>query len=171
MVEYLASFIEISFGFLLTIILYSPIGSFNLKACYTSRQIRKNIGRQFYNFFRRVRLYIILVGYWYLVPNVNRDSYFNPFQSNGLDAEDCLYEVVYPRFSIILCSIRKISKFKKKIFDDFEKKFSSIDRWNWTTQKIQTISNNFSFIWFLKFLKFFAYLHSILSSNCPSFLE
>ena len=114
MVEYLASFIEISFGFLLTIILYSPIGSFNLNACYTSRQIRKNIGRQFYSFFRRVRLYIILVGYWYLVPNVNRDSYFNPFQSNGLDAEDCLYEVVYPRFSIILCSIRKISKFQKK---------------------------------------------------------
>jgi len=88
LVEYLASFIEISFGFLLTIILYSPIGSFYLNACYTSRQIRKNI-----------------VGYWYLVPNVNRDSYFNPFQSNGLDAEDCLYEVVYPRFSIILCSI------------------------------------------------------------------
>ena len=65
----------------------------------------------------------ILVGYWYLVPNVNRDSYFNPFQSNGLDAEDCLYEVVYPRFSIILCSIREISKSLitnlklKKVFD------------------------------------------------------
>ena len=71
------------------------------------------------------RSLIILVGYWYLVPNVNRDSYFNPFQSNGLDAEDCLYEVVYPRFSIILCSIRKISK----RFSDFEEKnMSSIIR-------------------------------------------
>ena len=135
LVEYLASFIEISFGFLLTIILYSPIGSFNLNACYTSRQIRKNIGRQFYIFWRRIRLYIILVGYWYLVPNVNRDSYFNPFQSNGLDAEDCLYEVVYPRFSIILCSIRKISKIQnKKFFGDFEKK-SNFYPWNWKTEK------------------------------------
>ena len=67
------------------------------------------------------RSLIILVGYWYLVPNVNRDSYFNPFQSNGLDAEDCLYEVVYPRFSIILCSIRKFSK----RFRDFEEKICS----------------------------------------------
>ena len=67
------------------------------------------------------RSLIILVGYWYLVPNVNRDSYFNPFQSNGLDAEDCLYEVVYPRFSIILCSIRKLSK----RFRDFGEKICS----------------------------------------------
>ena len=71
---------------------------------------------------------IILVGYWYLVPNVNRDSYFNPFQSNGLDAEDCLYEVVYPRFSIILCSIREISKclrtnFKTEKFQEFHQVF------------------------------------------------
>ena len=88
-------------------------------------------------------VFIILVGYWYLVPNVNRDSYFNPFQSNGLDAEDCLYEVVYPRFSIILCSIREISKCFRKIF---QMKTQKIKNFIFEISKAFRLSSQYSVI-------------------------
>lgn len=86
-VELIVSIAEISFGFLLSILVYSPTGSFNLDACYYSKEIRSDI-----------------VLYWYQIPNTRPTLYFNPFQSNA-GTKQCVYEIVYPRFSLILCAV------------------------------------------------------------------
>ena len=49
LVEGITSFLEVVSGFLFVILLYPPIGSFNLNACFSSKDIIQDLGIFFYN--------------------------------------------------------------------------------------------------------------------------
>lgn len=92
--------IELLMGFLISIFTFAPFGSLSITACYQAKQLTLH--------------------YWYyFLQAESRDNlFFNPFQDE-VENISCIYETVYPRYSIIIsgfCSSFFFTLFLRPLF-------------------------------------------------------
>lgn len=80
--ELAAGFVEVTVGFVAVILSFSPGGSFDLTACYSSRDLNLKT--------------------WYYFLGTVRYISFEFFQETDPDNNECFYETVFPRYSLPL---------------------------------------------------------------------
>lgn len=83
LLELLCVLLEVILGFMVSVIIFSPIGALNITSCYNSSDLTMR--------------------YWYyfLQSGNSYSSFFDPFQGD-IENLSCIYETVYPRYSLIL---------------------------------------------------------------------
>jgi len=84
--ELLCVIVEVSLGFLFAILAFPPFATFSINACYNANELNLH--------------------YWYYFLQVDSlyGSFYDPFQAD-IENLSCIYETVYPRYSLILSGL------------------------------------------------------------------